>query len=474
VVSSVADGGAVGPANMIGSLTLNPGVNPIRHRILPLKDDHDDHHDNHAKNNNNNHQLSPASVVVVVKLGSAISSRSEFINMLASVANNNDGIFPTQRIAIQDDKGRYVSCRRKAPNGAALAEYRGSIGAFEQFYLEHNVAKGTFSFRSHNQLYLHYNKTLGTIAFKPKDMGWATWMVHPLGLTRHDNLDSEHVIFVGVVEEGGTTLTVQRTAEGVGLDWKMDFDKIIQTILTDAVPVGGCSMFQHPFTNHQWCIAKYDDDTIGLVVTSEGFPQSLAVECHDDVTLWYKHSKDPKKLARIQDMGLDLERIVGKELAGLMADYDEQYYASIRNTKLSKLEQDLLDLQNKMVQNIQDLQNNVDDVEALTTKAEDLLEQSRLFKKQTKKLPTSWKHATILVGAGLGAGAGALAGWLIGGPGGALILATEGLEIATGAAAVAVLGGSIGANTIVSFWSRKFVKFVFPSGIIQKAVKVII
>ena len=62
----------------------------------------------------------------------------------------------------------------------------------------------------------------------------------------------------------------------------------------------------------------------------------------------------------------------------------------------------------------------------------------------------------------LGAGTGALAGWLLGGPGGALILATEGLEIATGAATAAVLGGSIGATTIVSFWSRKFVRLIFP------------
>jgi hypothetical protein len=65
VVSSVADGGAVGPANMVGSLTLNPvvGVYPIRHRILPFKDD-DDNPD-HAKNNNQ----PPASGVV--KLESA-------------------------------------------------------------------------------------------------------------------------------------------------------------------------------------------------------------------------------------------------------------------------------------------------------------------------------------------------------------------------------------------------------------------
>jgi hypothetical protein len=130
------------------------------------------------------------------------------------------------------------------------------------------------------------------------------------------------------------------------------------------------------------------------------------------------------------------------------------------------VEHDLLDLQNKMVQNIHEYQNCMDNFEALTAKAEDLSEQSRLFKKQTEKLPTSWKHATILVGAGLGEGVGALAGWLIGGPGGAMVLASEGLEIAAGAAAVAVIGASIGANTVVPFWSRKFVKFVFPSGII--------
>jgi hypothetical protein len=41
--------------------------------------------------------------------------------------------FPPNESLFKMKKGRYVSCCRKAPNGAALAEYRGSIGAFEFF-----------------------------------------------------------------------------------------------------------------------------------------------------------------------------------------------------------------------------------------------------------------------------------------------------------------------------------------------------
>ena len=188
----------------------------------------------------------------------------------------------------------------------------------------------------------------------------------------------------------------------------------------------------------------------------------LATECHDDLTLIFQNSQNHKKIDKMEKLGLDKDRIVRKELAGLMIEYDEQYYASIRNRKLSKQEQELQNLQNKMGGNIEQLQSNVGDIELLVSKSEELLEMSKQFKKQTEKLPTSWKHATILLGTGLGAGTGALVGWLIGGPGGAMVLATQGMEIGAGAIAVGILGGRVAATTTVSFWSRSFVRFVFP------------
>jgi hypothetical protein len=67
----------------------------------------------------------------------------------------------------------------------------------------------------------------------------------------------------------------------------------------------------------------------------------------------------------------------------------------------------------------------------------------------------------MLAGTGLGVATGALVGWLTGGPGGTLILASEGVEIAAVAAAAGIMGGAIGANRTVSFWSRRFVKFAY-------------
>ena len=113
-----------------------------------------------------------------------------------------------------------------------------------------------------------------------------------------------------------------------------------------------------------------------------------------------------------------------------------------------------------MAKNIRELQSNTEDVERLANKSDELLEMSKLFKKNAEKLPNKWKRATILLGTGLGAGAGALVGWLIGGPGGAMVLASEGLEIGATAVAVGILGGRIAATNAVSFWSRKYVKLV--------------
>jgi hypothetical protein len=412
------------------------GVKPSRFKIIPLD----------AETGNK-----------PMPLSAPIQTRSEYVSLLAAAA------MAGQKVAIQDECGTYLSCRTKfVPTNSAFAEYRKTIGEYERFQVEHCLAQGTYSFRSHNGLYLHFNKQMGTIAFQSRTMEEATWMVHPLGLGGAvGDRNGEHIVFCGVADKNGEFL-IHRTTEGVGPEWKTDLQQIIETIVQD-LPDGSSSIFQHPVTNHQWCVAKYDAEKIAIVVSSEQFPQGLAVECHDDLTLLYKNSSDPKKLQRIEKQGLDKDRIIGKELAGLMMEYDEQYYLATRNSKLSKVEQEMQELQNRMGETIQQLQSNVEDTELLVSKTNELLEMSKLFKKQTEKLPTGWKRATILVGTGLGAGTGALAGWLIGGPGGAMVLSTQGMEIGAGAIAAGLLGGSVASTTTVSFWSRRFVRFIFPN-----------
>jgi hypothetical protein len=408
---------------------LVQGLNPSRFKIIPL-----DVEGNPTK--------------------SLIQSRSEFVSLLTSASAKG------QKVAIQDEHGMFISCGIKfAPTNSTPAQYGRRIGGFEQFQIEHCYSKGTFAFRSHNNLRLDYIRQLGIVAFKQRTMEEATWMIHPLGFSSGEK-GSEHIIFVGVADQNGTFL-VERVAEGVGPEWKTDLERIIECIFKD-LPDGSCSVFQHPITNHQWTIAKYDAEKVAILVSSENFPYGLASECHDELTLVYKNSIDSKRVKNMEERGLDRDRIVGKELAGLMLEYDEQYYASVRNAKLSKAEQDIQELQKKMGENIKVLQSNTENIEDLTTKSNELLVMSKQFKKQTEKLPTHWKRATMLAGTGLGAGTGALVGWLIGGPGGALILASEGAEIAAVAAAAGIMGGAIGANRTVSFWSRRFVKFAFP------------
>jgi hypothetical protein len=146
-----------------------------------------------------------------------------------------------------------------------------------------------------------------------------------------------------------------------------------------------------------------------------------------------------------------------------MMEYDERYYIATRNSKLSEVEQELQELQNKMGETIQQLQSKVEDGELLVSKTNELLEMSKLFKIQTEKLPTGWKQATSLVGTGVDAGTVALAGWFIGEPGCDMVLSTQGLEIGAEHYSAGILGGSVASTTTVSFWSRRFVKFIFPS-----------
>jgi Synaptobrevin len=451
----------------MGTPTLFKGLQPSRFRLIPLDVAVD------------------GSPQPDTQVGAApVSTRLEFVNLLISLSATG------RTVAIQDDLGRYISCgaNRILPNAliGRPAQYVRRIGRKEQFRIHHCVAKGTFAFQSldgggiynraadgvvgggeeddHRYFLGYSNASLGGyVTLTQCDVEQSTWMVHPVGLSSKgdDPSGGEHLIFLGVVTHEGQFL-LERAAEGTGPRWREDLDEILQSVL-ETLPDGSCTFFQHPATGDQWSIVKYDGTTLGMVVSTSRFPPSLAAECHDDLTLLYKKSIDPRQVRKMEELGLDRKHITGKELAALMMDYDEQHGLSSRNTHLSKVEEDLQALQGKMNENIQSILNTMEKASDIESKTSELLEQSKQFKKRAAKLPKGWRRTTILAGAGLGAGAGAVVGWLIGGPGGSLILATEGAEIGAVAVTGSVLGLAICSNRTVSFWSRRFVQFAFPT-----------
>merc|ERR1719330_191335 len=146
-----------------------------------------------------------------------------------------------------------------------------------------------------------------------------------------------------------------------------------------------------------------------------------------------------------------------------MIDFDEQCFASMHtNTNLTKLQHEIQELQTKMADNIAHIQSNIEKEEELLQKSDELVEMSKLFKKQTSKLPQSFwqRRGKTILAAGLGAGGGAVIGFGIGGPGAAAMLATEKAEVAVGAVVGAsALGASVALGPKISFWDRKFVHY---------------
>lgn len=391
-------------------------------------------------------------------INAPIKSRTDFVTLLVSASAKK------QKVGIRNEEGQYISCGRKFNLGfddRALASYHAHLEQSEQFEVEHIIEKGTFSFKSYNGLRMHYNKNLGNyLSFNTKDKGDnASWFVHPIGLSVDSTAD-EYINFAGVVGKDNKFL-FHRVAEGVGQEWTTDFEVLVGYLIED-LQVGDATIFQNPATNHLWCVVRNNDESLSIILTSQYYPKGLAVECNDALSLILENYQNETRDKELEKLGLEKDQIVGKEMAGLMIDFNDQYIAYIqKRSHLSVIESDINELQTKMGENIERIQANITDTRQLVEQSEELIELSKQFKRQTSKLPTSFwgRNAVIITATGVGGGAGALAGWLIGGPGGTACLAQGGARIALSAVAGAGFLAATTTQVKSSFWSRKFVKF---------------
>jgi hypothetical protein len=397
------------------------------------------------------------------QLQTKIQTRSEYFTMLVEISKNGD------KVAIQDETDSFISCRRDygLTKSRALAEYRANIGEYEMFEVEYIIERGTFSFKSHNNLYLHYNKYCDYLAFNSSNKNNANWSLLPLGVTNFLDSD-ETIIYVGAIDIGKSKkdFLFKRVTEGVNPNWNTDFEILLEQIQKH-IDGGNSTIFQHPITKHQWYVTKNEEDCITLVITSEKFPKGLAIECHDGLNLILENYNSIDRDKELEQRGVDKDKIVGKEVAALMIDYEEIYYTSTeKKSKATEMEQEIQRILSKMGENIACIQNNIENADLLLEKSDELREQAKLFKKQTSKLPKSfWKKRGKMIMATLfGAGGGAAVGLVIGGPGGAAILATESAEIAVGAVAGgSILGAAAVACPKITFWDQKFVSFTPPA-----------
>jgi hypothetical protein len=384
----------------------------------------------------------------VVKLSSLIKSittRAEYIHTLMS----------WKKVAIQDEQGKFLKCGKYIPiSQSAQAWYSEEIGESEKFDLEHCAMTGTFSFKSYNELYIHYNPQLGTVAFKTRESKEASWHVHPLNLVASD---SEQLLFLGVVNKKNQFL-IERTAEGVANEWKVDLDLVLQNLFNGlkVQPGGSCTMFQHIVTQHQWCVTRSGEDTLNIVVSSERYPKTFSSECVEELEEIYKQFNDKEKDDRLKSSNIDKEDHFNKLLAGLMFDYDDQYSCS----SFAAANDEIKKTMERMANNITKMQENIASTEDLLETTEELCEFASHFKKQSSILRTTmWRKTAILSGVLIGGTSGAIAGFLLGGPGAAAFLGLEAAEVAAGAGLGIFLGSSTAAACTSRFWKRKFVSF---------------
>mmetsp|Transcript_19646 Transcript_19646/g.29410 ORF Transcript_19646/g.29410 Transcript_19646/m.29410 type:complete len:445 (-) Transcript_19646:141-1475(-) len=381
----------------------------------------------------------------IQELPAPFSSRAAYIASLAR----------WKKVVIQDEKGKFVQCGTfLTPTKSALAWYSCEIGDsnFEVFDLEYYPTTATFSFKSYNGLYLHYNDILGTVAFKTREGREASWHVHPLSLAASD---SEQIMFVGVVNNDKEFL-LQRTAEGVGNDWKNDLDMVLKMLL-EGLAANSCTMFQHPTTQHQWCVARSSDgERLNIVVSSELYPKMFASECVEDLELICEQFGDSEKDDELKKYGIDKTEHYLKSLAALMYDYDDQYSYSV----FASAHQDIQKAMDQMTDNITKMQENIASAEELKETTDELLEFASNFKKQSSELSHIMQRRTVVLSSALiGGASGAAAGFLIGGPGSAAVLAVEAAEVAVGLGLGIFLGTSTATACTSRFWKRSFISF---------------
>mmetsp|Transcript_19810 Transcript_19810/g.29405 ORF Transcript_19810/g.29405 Transcript_19810/m.29405 type:complete len:223 (-) Transcript_19810:1524-2192(-) len=215
-------------------------------------------------------------------------------------------------------------------------------------------------------------------------------------------------------------------------------------------------MFQHPITQHQWCVTRSNESSLNIVISSENYPKAFAAECVEEVEIVHAQLKDVENGNRLQKNDINKEEHYDNLLAALMCAYNDQYTCS----SFAAMDEEIKKTMDQMADNIAKMQENVESTTELEKTSNELQEAAKIFKKQSSELRlTMSKKAALVGGVVVGGAVGAFAGFLIGGPGAAAFLAVEAAEVAAGAGVGVLLGSAASMTCTSRFWRRTFVSF---------------
>ena len=270
-----------------------------------------------------------------------ISTKEEYYKTLKSEDWKN--------VAIQNDEGQHISCRRKNPAGGALAEYRDEIGAFEKFQVHYNESSNAFSFQSHNGLYLHYNRYAQIIAFKEREKDWAAWIINPFQL--QDPTD-DYIRFLGVVNHEGEFLMRRNCIIGSQNPWSSQimFKALIGMLASNmrgkmSKDLGSCTIFEGDEGN-VWYVTMTKENILNVAIASPDCPHCIGALCVEEIETVFDKCES-----------MDLE----KDLDHLMIDIANQF----RFATTGILKDKFKSYDDQMKENIVKLQDNQEHVQDL-------------------------------------------------------------------------------------------------------------
>lgn len=216
------------------------------------------------------------------------------------------------------------------------------------------------------------------------------------------------------------------------------------------------------------------DGTTYIVITSEIFPEDLAVECMDEFSetyekvskKWLNNRRKKAQSICCQAISLKYSSMEVETVPwALMNEVDEEcrveYSKSVQN-----LVKEVKRLEDQMHDNIQNELKNIESAEELEDLTNDCLEKAKVFRKEAKKLKwkTRWKNLAISTkGIAAFTAIGGAIGFLAGGPGGAFALTTMSSVAGAQAIETSVVASLFGAGYLVAqskvenwSWSQKF------------------
>jgi len=367
-----------------------------------------------------------------------------------------------QYVAIKNIRSeQYLSCRRSDITDLLnvrndrkvrfIAEYSETLGETEKFKLEQNSRTGGFRIKSCSNDYLLNRRKNGGFAFKGnKSKEEAEWVILP-HLQESFVISEERILFAGVIKADEEIAISHHVSSSTAWRTEESWNVLVNQLL-EKMEIDSSTTFIETDTGHRWFATKPKDaEELYIVITSNEFSLHYGSLALMNLENWYDRAKQNTTPMEGETTASEVKL---PELETVLAGVEAEYHHSY----IYELKDEVDQLSEKMLTILAEMQKNVEKTEDLARKTDEMVEQAKLFKKQTSQLPNGRKAKIVATTAALGA-IGATAGFLVGGPAGALFLETQAIEIIVGLFGGMSFGFVAGAVCTSKFWKRSFVSF---------------